>query len=108
MSKGRIERVNPAAAIPGGEVAVECTDYDTSRLGACRALFDGAEARMVGASPRRVLAIVPETSEGGASVEVMLESNDGQRTEAARMVVGRRQAGLPGLAGLVCRLPLLF
>jgi sugar lactone lactonase YvrE len=92
MSKGRIERVDPAAAIPGGEVAVECTDYDTSNLRACRALFDGAEARMVGASPRRVLAIVPETSEGGAGVEVVLEGGDGQRTDAARLVVGRRLA----------------
>lgn len=92
MSKGRIERVDPAAAIPGGEVAVECTDYDTSNLRACRALFDGAEARMVGASPRRVLAVVPETSEGGAGVEVVLEGGDGQRTDSARLVVGRKLA----------------
>ncbi len=92
MSKGRIERVDPAAAIPGGEVAVECTDYDTSNLRACRALFDGAEARMVGASPRRVLAIVPETSEGGAGVEVVLEGGDGQRTDSARLAVGRKLA----------------
>ena len=92
MSKGRIERVDPAAAIPGGEVAVECTDYDTSNLRACRALFDGAEARMVGASPRRVLAVVPETSEGGAGVEVVLEGGDGQRTDSARLVVGHKLA----------------
>lgn len=91
MSKGRIERVDPAAAIPGGEVAVECVDYDTSRPHECRALFDGASARIVGASPRRVLAIVPETSEGG-SVEAVLESSEGRRTSAARVIVGRKLA----------------
>lgn len=88
MTKGRIERVDPAAAIPGGEVAIECADYDTSKLLSCRALFDGASAPLVGAGPRRVLARVPETSEGGAT-EVVLESVGDQRTNASNVIVGR-------------------
>ena len=73
MSREQIIRVDPAAAIPGGEVAIECADFDTSNLRECRARFDGVEARLVGVGPTRVLAIVPEGLEGGET-EVVLES----------------------------------
>lgn len=92
MSSGQIVSVDPAAAIPGGEVSVECTGYDTSNLGECRATFAGAEARLVGAAPWRVLAIVPETLEEGGDTEVVLESNDAQRSNSARVTVGRKLA----------------
>jgi len=91
MPSNVIERVNPPAAIPGGEVAIECRGYDTSNLRECRALVGGEEARLVGASPWRVLALVPE-SLGGGEQEVVLASADGARSEAARLVVGRRLA----------------
>lgn len=91
MSREQIIRVDPAAAIPGGEVAIECADYDTANLRECRARFDGAEARLVGVSPTRVLAIVPEGLEGGET-EVVLESADGRRSGAGRVVVGRKLA----------------
>ncbi|HEX3561001.1 MAG TPA: hypothetical protein VHU19_17505 [Pyrinomonadaceae bacterium] len=92
MSKERIVSVDPAAAIPGGEVSVECAGYDTSNLRECRATFGGEEARMVGAAPWRVLAIVPETLEEGGETEVVLESRDSRRSEPARLVVGRKLA----------------
>src|SRR5919199_1338825 len=80
MSKEQIVRVDPAAAIPGGEVSVECAGYDTSNLRECRATFGGEEARLVGAAPWRVLAVVPEGLEEGGETEVVLESRDGQRS----------------------------
>ncbi|MDT7806625.1 MAG: hypothetical protein QOJ70_438 [Acidobacteriota bacterium] len=92
MSKEQVVRVEPSASIPGGEVSVECAGYDTSNLSECRVTFDGAEGRMVGAAPWRVLAIVPETLEGGSEVEVVLESRDAQRSEPARINVGRKLA----------------
>jgi sugar lactone lactonase YvrE len=92
MAGGRIVSVDPAAAIPGGEVSVECDGYDTSSLRECRATFDGSEARLVGAAPWRVLAIVPETLEDGGDAEVVLESTDGQRSNSARVKVGRKLA----------------
>ncbi len=91
MSSGQIVRIDPAAAIPGGEVAIECAGYDTSEPRACRALFDGDEGRLVAASPQRVLAIVPERAAGGA-IEVELESAGGRRTNKSRLVVGRKLA----------------
>ncbi|PYS98860.1 MAG: gluconolaconase, partial [Acidobacteria bacterium] len=92
MSSGQIVSVDPAAAIPGGEVSVECDGYDTSNLRECRAMIGGESARMVGAAPWRVLAIVPETLEEGGEVDAVLESRDAQRSEPSRLVVGRKLA----------------
>lgn len=88
---GRIVGVEPTAAIPGGEVIIECADFDTSLFSACRASFDDERAWLLGASPRRVLAIVPELDEGG-EVSVTLESADEYRTAPARLLVGRKLA----------------
>ena len=92
MSKGQIVSVDPAAAIPGGEVSFECDGYDTSNLRECRATIGGESAHMVGVAPWRVLAIVPETLEEGGDAEAVLESRDAQRSEPARLVVGRKLA----------------
>ncbi len=92
MSNEQSVRVEPAAAIPGGEVSVECSGYDTSNVRECRVTFDGDEGRMVGAAPWRVLALVPETLEEGGAVEVLLESGDGVSAGPARLNVGRRLA----------------
>ena len=92
MSREVIERIEPAAAIPGGEVSIECAGYDTSNLRECRAVVGGAAAQLVGVSPSRVLAVVPEEAEGGGAAEVVLESSEGRRTEPARLAVGRKLA----------------
>src|SRR5438045_4367228 len=93
MSKELIVSVDPAAAIPGGEVSVECDGYDTSNLRECRATIGGEAARMVGAAPWRVLAIVPETPEEGGDVEAVVESRDGQGSGPARREVGGKLRG---------------
>ncbi|MBV9959764.1 MAG: gluconolaconase [Acidobacteria bacterium] len=87
---GRIERIDPAAAIPGGEVLVVCAGFDTSRPDACGCLFDGERGHLVGMSPRRVLALVPENNFGG-QVQVVLES-DGAHSAPQSFVVGTRLA----------------
>jgi sugar lactone lactonase YvrE len=83
---GRIKRINPAAAIPGGEVLIECEGFIAIRRGAYRVLFGTEPARLVGVSPERVLAVVPESVSG--SVDVRLESGDDQ-SHPARLLVGR-------------------
>ncbi|HYE66103.1 MAG TPA: hypothetical protein VD966_10995, partial [Pyrinomonadaceae bacterium] len=87
---GRIVRIDPRAGITGGEVVIECENFDTSRLRACSSWFDGARGHLVGASSRRVLAVVPETAASG-EVEVRLESG-GQSTSPTRFVTGRKLA----------------
>jgi sugar lactone lactonase YvrE len=83
---GRIKRINPAAAIPGGEVLIECEGFIAIRHGTYRVLFGSEPARLVGVSPERVLAVVPESVSG--SVDVRLESHDDQ-SQPARLLVGR-------------------
>src|SRR5437763_10382020 len=73
---GEIVRIDPAA-LPGGEVLIECRAFDTSSMNECQALFAGQPARLVGASPTRVLALVPEEMEEGGTVEVRLASGEG-------------------------------
>ncbi|HMF55533.1 MAG TPA: hypothetical protein VK619_04175, partial [Pyrinomonadaceae bacterium] len=87
---GRILRVDPAAAIPGGEVAIDCTDFDTDDLLTCQASFAERHAHLVAASTRRLLALVPEDAASG-EVEVRIESA-GERSDAARCLVGRKLA----------------
>ncbi|MDQ2975320.1 MAG: gluconolaconase [Acidobacteriota bacterium] len=82
--------IDPAHAIPGGEVTIDCNHLDTSDPTLCAVWFDGERAPIVALSPKRVLAIVPELKEVG-SVEVTLESG-GKRSEAATVVVGKRLA----------------
>ena len=89
---GRITRVDPGAAIPGGEVALECADFDTSHPLECVARFDGERARVVALSPRRVLAIVPAGVRAGGEVAVTVESRAGEPGAAARVIVGEMLA----------------
>ncbi|HVG18037.1 MAG TPA: gluconolaconase [Blastocatellia bacterium] len=85
---GSIVRVNPAAGIAGGEVVIECSDFDTDRVRTCGAWFGEERASLVGASRRRVLAVVPEAVVGG-ELDLTLES-DGRRTPAARFTAGAK------------------
>ncbi|MFN2480284.1 MAG: gluconolaconase [Pyrinomonadaceae bacterium] len=84
---GQIKRVNPAAAIPGGEVLIECEGFDTSHTGMYHVLIGEERAHLVGASPERVFAVVPESAAGRA-VEVRLESM-GIYSQPARLLVGK-------------------
>jgi sugar lactone lactonase YvrE len=87
---GRIVRVDPVAGIPGGEVVIECNDYDTSNLRGCYPLFGASIGQAVGLSSRRVLAIIPDAGLSGET-EVLL-SNNGQLSQPARFIVGTKLA----------------
>lgn len=90
---GRIVRISPAAGIPGGEVVIECEDFDTTDLRSCGVWFGGARAKLVGVSSRRVLAIVPEMEEGdGGETQVTLESNGERSGAASSFTVGAKLA----------------
>ncbi|MFN2455209.1 MAG: gluconolaconase [Pyrinomonadaceae bacterium] len=87
---GRIVRIDPAAGIEGGEIAIECAEFNAGQAGNCYAYFDGARGRLVGASSQRVLAIVPDTETGGEA-ELTLQSGM-DRSAPARFVVGVKLA----------------
>jgi sugar lactone lactonase YvrE len=106
---GKINRIQPAAGIPGGEIAIECEGLDTSEPSQCAVLIDGEVAPLVALSTRRALAIVPELKRNRTSavgtgvtlgtqagkidgtVEIVLESQ-GELSEPSAFVAGRRIA----------------
>ena len=88
---GKIMRVTPGAAIPGGEVAIECVNFDTSHPGSCGAWFDSRRGDLVAASTRRVLAIVPDIKSQTA-VDVRLESRDAKLNAPGSLIVGEKLA----------------
>ncbi len=91
MSKQpRILKIHPAYAIPGGEVAIDCEDLDTSDPTLCAVWFEDERAPIVALSPRRALVMAPELKLSG-SIEVRIESN-GTRSEPVNIMLGRRLA----------------
>lgn len=91
MSKaGRIISVNPPYAIPGGEVSIECENFQINGHDTYGCFFDGQSARIVAASQNRILAIVPETFDT-TDVEIYLESG-GDRSEPFTIKVGKKIA----------------
>lgn len=91
MPTGKILSINPTFGVPGGEVVINCVDFDTSDPAVCAVWFDDTVAPIVALSPKRLLAIVPETRAGGP-VEVRLQSGL-ERSEAAQFTVAKRLAG---------------
>lgn len=87
---GRILRVDPGAAIPGGEVVIECEDFEARPHGESKAWFQDESAHLVGANARRVLALMPDGL-AGSQVEVSLGNNE-ERSERVQIVAGRKLA----------------
>lgn len=85
---GKILSVNPPYAIPGGEIIINCEGFKINSADKFGCFFDGKEARMVGASSTRVLAIVPDDFDT-TEVEIHLE-NGGERSEPHVITVGKR------------------
>ena len=71
----RITRIEPLYGIAGGEITIECENFDTSDPASCAVLVGDTIAPIVALGSRRVLAIVPEAGRSG-EVQVRLQSSD--------------------------------
>jgi sugar lactone lactonase YvrE len=81
--KPRIERVEPAAAIAGGEVLIQGQGFASGSNGKPRVKFGEAPAGVVVASDDFVVATVPDNGTG-SSVEVTTEAGE----SSARVEIG--------------------
>ena len=88
---GKILSISPAKAIPGGEVVIECEGVELNDFDSFGCLFDGVRARIVAASAKRILAIVPENGTKQI-VDVQIE-NSGDKSDTEKLLVGKRLAG---------------
>ena len=84
---GKISKIIPQYAIPGGEVSIECERFHAETAGGNAVYVDGERGRITAASSRRVLAALPEDSGAGRS-SLHLESG-GVGTKPAKITVGR-------------------
>lgn len=82
---GRIVKIFPPYAIPGGEIAVECEGFTVDVEGRHACYVGGEPCRIVAASRSRVLAVVPEDVDGETVLH--LESG-GEASDAAEIVIG--------------------
>jgi sugar lactone lactonase YvrE len=85
---GKIISVSPRYAIPGGEILVDCEEYEVGDLGTYGCFVGGIPCKVVGASSKKVVAIVPEGVDS-AHTHVHLESS-GDQSDAYEIVVGER------------------
>lgn len=88
-SAGAIRSINPGFAIPGGEITIECEGFRLDGEGEHGVYVNGLPCRLVAASSKRILAIVPDCSPGEAVVH--LESG-GNESNTFDIVVGERLA----------------
>ena len=83
-----IRSVSPVNAIPGGEVAIECSGFDAADdKGGC--YFADQKANIIAASRKRLLVKVPETISGKVPVRIECGS---AISEKADINIGKRIA----------------
>lgn len=89
---GTIKHVTPQAAIPGGEVIIECENFPIKRGSDFRCYFNDQRGDIYGASPRRVTVTIPAEMpkkshrNGDDETEVKLFC-DGNYSDAYRHIV---------------------
>ena len=86
----KIVNIDPPYGIAGGEIVIDCTDFDTSDPSKCAVHIGDSAAQIVALGPNRVLAVIPETK--GGQVEVYLWSRY-KASEPASLTVGKKLAG---------------
>jgi sugar lactone lactonase YvrE len=94
MSKAPIiERIVPQAAIPGGEIAIEIAALRDTTVE--DVTIGGVAAHVVARSRKRILALVPNGSEGVEVSVSALDPSEGllQSPAGANLIVGRKIAG---------------
>ena len=86
-----IERINPAAGIPGGEVVIECTDDLQNGSSTLSVWFQDQPAHVVAATRDRALVLIPDL-DGAAEVEVWAAVDGDGRGKPAHFVIAKKLA----------------
>ena len=83
---GKIKKIVPPYAIPGGEVSIECERFHPETAAGHAAYLDGERCRITAASSSRVLATLPDVAANGKS-SMHLESG-GNETKPSKITIG--------------------
>ena len=87
----QIERIDPAAGIPGGEVAVECARHTGNGAATLSVWFQDQQAHVVAATPNRALVLVPDLI-AAAQIEVSAGDNEHATGIPASFVLAEKLA----------------
>jgi DNA-binding beta-propeller fold protein YncE len=87
----QIERIDPGAGIPGGEVAIECANHSRNRAPTLTVRFQDLPAHVVAATPSRALVLVPDL-DVGAQVDVSVADDENTTAKPAQFVVAKKLA----------------
>src|SRR5260221_7238647 len=87
----QIERIDPAAGIPGGEVTIECGNPSPGAEQTLTVWFQDHAAHVVAATPNRALVLVPDLSLG-AEIEVSVDPVGRPPGKPAHFVVAGKVA----------------
>lgn len=83
-----ILKIDPPYGIAGGEISIDCANFDTADPTQCAVWFDTERAPLVALGPSRILVVVPELKFSGA-LQVKIESA-GIESEPFSFTVGRK------------------
>lgn len=83
-----IKKILPAAGVEGGEIQIACEGFDSTDYSKCSICFGDETGRIIGASPDKVVAQIPEGSGGCDYLELI----GGEFSKQAGFILGRRIA----------------
>lgn len=86
-----IERIDPAAGIPGGEVVIECANHFENSAPTLSVWFQDKPAHVVAATRDRALVLVPDL-DGAAEIEVSVGAEGDATGKPAHFVVATKLA----------------
>src|SRR5438132_5859780 len=87
----QIERIDPPAGIPGGEVVIEVSGATSNGGHPLQAWFGDKPAHVVAATGKRALVLVPELN-NGVEIEVSVDEIE-ESAKPAGFITGRKLAG---------------
>ncbi|HVS20571.1 MAG TPA: hypothetical protein VHD88_01920 [Pyrinomonadaceae bacterium] len=91
---GQITRLDPAAGIPGGEVAIDHGEVSQDILKKLSVRFGDAQAHIIAANQKRALVLAPEASDGGeVDVSIAIGEEAKPIGTPAPFVLGKKLAG---------------
>lgn len=91
MSEITIKKVTPEAALPGGEVVIECSGLELQGTTRPEVRFGGFDGQVMIASSERIIAKVPETSAEAGTSELRVTKN-GSISQPFPCAIGKRLA----------------
>ena len=92
VARPGITKIEPSAGIAGGEIKIECSQFTATKGGESQVLFGSTPGRMLSASPKHIVAVVPDGLQSDDLNSGIRLSVDNRLSEPAPFHVGEKIA----------------